>query len=117
MADGTEGINFKVTIHGGNKTNRKPSNFNPLTLKQLLKWIDDKPIITDAVKEELKKMASTFPQQALPKWQAAFPKYLAKARETLLKKDMFTNTQPIKEENAENQEEPRISEVSEDQES
>ena len=97
MADGTEGINFKVTIHG--KTNRQPSNLTPLTLRHLLKWIDEKPTLSDSLKEELKKMASTYPQQALPKWQAAFAKHLAKARAALSKRDMFINTiEPIKEE-------------------
>ena len=96
MTDG-EGINFKVTIRG--KSDRKPSNLNPLTLQKLFKWIDDKPAINVEIKEELKKMASTYPQQALTKWQLAFPKHLIKARETLANKDVFIIKPPRKEEN------------------
>lgn len=89
MADSTEGINFKLVTTGRVDVDaRKPSNFNVLTYTKLCRWIDEKSI-SQSLKDELKKMASTYPQQALPKWVKAFPKHLITAQDVLSKRDSF----------------------------
>ena len=93
--DNTEGINFKVITTGRPDVDgRKPCNFKPLTLRRLVEWIDAKPI-SFALKEELKKMASAYPEQALHKWQLAYQRHLAAAQQSLVGKDVYIVTSEL----------------------
>lgn len=90
----TEGINFKVSSMGREEVdNRPPCNLRPLTLSKLHAWIDGKSI-DSRLKEELKKSASKYPQQALSTWQKRYSKHLANAQNALMKKPV-TSIAPI----------------------
>ena len=70
-----ENLNFRI-ISG--VPDRIPNNFRILTIKELLRWIDEKDI-DEQVKEELKKMCSKYPQQALTNWKSNYNIHLRKA--------------------------------------
>ncbi len=76
--------NFKIKIKTGREEidNRRPCDFNNLTLKKLFSWIDSQQI-SSALKSELKRSASGFPHQALSSWQNNFEKHLSKAQARL----------------------------------
>lgn len=78
-----ESLGFKVVSMGRDEVDhRRPCNLRPLTLVKLCNWIDNKRI--DArLKVELKRMASTYPQQALATWQRLYSKHLATAQNML----------------------------------
>jgi type IV secretory pathway VirB9-like protein len=54
-------------------------------LEKLCAWIDNKRI-DSRLKEELKKSAATYPNQALYTWQKMYPQHLAKAQNMLKKR-------------------------------
>lgn len=83
----TEGFSFKITNMGKDET-RKPCNFNILNLKDLHNWINKKEI-EDALKEELKNMASRYPQQALVNWQSNYSRHLLVAKKKLKSKEVI----------------------------
>jgi hypothetical protein len=75
-----EGFNFKVLTMGRDEVDRrKPCNLNPLTLSKLFEWIESKSI-DHRLKEQLKKSASKYPQQALPVWQKNYSRHVAAAQ-------------------------------------
>jgi hypothetical protein len=79
----TENLGFKVVSMGREEIdNRRPCNLRPLTLAKLYDWIDSKRI-DSRLKEELKKSAGSYPQQALLTWQRTYAKHLAKAQNML----------------------------------
>jgi len=82
----TENLGFKVLTMGREEVDsRRPSNLRPLTLQKLQAWIDNKRI-DSRLKEELKKSAATYPQQALSTWQKMYSQHLAKAQNALRQK-------------------------------
>lgn len=85
-SNNTENLGFKVLTMGREEVDsRRPCNLRPLTLQKLYAWIDDKRI-DSRLKEELKKSAASYPQQALSTWQKMYSQHLAKAQNTLKKK-------------------------------
>lgn len=79
----TESVGFKVVTMGRDEIDsRSPSNLRPLTLAKLHEWIDAQPV-DDRMKEQLKKMAGSYPQQALSSWKKNYRKHLAKAQNLL----------------------------------
>lgn len=75
----TESIGFKVVTMGRDDVDsRLPTNLKSLTLANLLEWIDSQPI-DDRLKQELKKAASKYPQQALGSFKKNFRKHLTQA--------------------------------------
>lgn len=108
-----ENVSFKILTMGRDEVdNRRPSNLRPLTLPALHAWIESKQI-DSRVKEKLKKMASAYPQQALPSWVQNYNRHLAKAQKELKKTlDDEVQTAPIvelgDEERETNEEENRI---------
>lgn len=82
----TESVGFKVVTMGRDEIdNRSPSNLRPLTLAKLHEWIDAQPLDV-RMKEQLKKMAGSYPQQALGSWKKNYRKHLAKAQNFLKNK-------------------------------
>jgi hypothetical protein len=79
-----EGYKFKISV--GNEESKTPCDFSNLTLHKLTKWIDQQAV-SKQVKEELKKSASRFPHQALPKWRAGYLKHLSKAQAKVREKN------------------------------
>jgi len=76
-----DNFNFKVMTMGKEAVDkRKPCQLNHLDLASLFHWIDSKNV-EDRIKIELKKSASTYPQQALVHWQKNYTNHLAKAQE------------------------------------
>lgn len=76
-----EGMNFKVVTMGRPEVDeRQPCNFLPTTLRGLLAWIDAQSTLEEPVKQELKKMASAYPNQALSSFRRNFSRHLARAR-------------------------------------
>ena len=71
-----ENMGFQVKILDGNKK-RKPCDLQPLTLAKVIDWIEAKRL-DPKVKEELKKSAANYPQQALSNWQNNFSLHLEK---------------------------------------
>ena len=47
---------------------KPPTNLRPLNLKKLYLWIDAQTT-NERLREELKKSASSYPHQALARWQ------------------------------------------------
>jgi len=81
----TENIGFKVTTMGREEVDlRNPCNLQPITLKKLFNWIDSKTIDV-RLKIELKKSASSYPQQALGAWVKMYSRHLATAQKSLQK--------------------------------
>lgn len=80
-----EKMNFKL-LSTGDQLERKPCDFNILTIKELLKWIDEKDI-DEKVKEELKKKCSNYPQQALSNWKNNYNTHLTRAIKKIKKQD------------------------------
>jgi hypothetical protein len=80
-----EGVNFKVSMGNNESNNRSQSRFNSLTIKKLCDWIDSKPI-NSQLKEELKKSASSYPQQALSNWQKNYLTHLSTAQSFIQKR-------------------------------
>jgi hypothetical protein len=86
MTNSTEGVNFKVLTMGKSEIDRRqPSNLNVMNLKKVQSWIDAKPI-SDELKDELKKMASTWPDQALDFWVKSYSRHLENAQRNLTNK-------------------------------
>lgn len=81
----TESLGFKVSDMSNEKENRPKSNLRPMTLAKLHLWIDGLTIET-RLKEELKRMASQYPQQALSAFPKNYRTYLAKAQNNLKNK-------------------------------
>lgn len=82
----TENLGFKVLTMGREEVDgRRKSNLRPLTLEKLHAWIDNKRI-DSRLKEELKKSAAAYPQQALSTWQRMYSQHLAKAQNMLKKR-------------------------------
>lgn len=83
MTNSTEGVNFKVLTMGKSQIDqRQPSNLDVMTLKKLQAWIDAKPI-SDELKQELKKMASSYPDQALGFWVKSYSRNLEIAQRNM----------------------------------
>jgi hypothetical protein len=79
----TENLGFRILTMGREEVDaRRPCNLRPLTLEKLNAWIDAKRI-DSRLKEELKKSAASYPNQALFTWQKMYSKHLAKAQNTL----------------------------------
>lgn len=72
-----EGLNFRIHLIG--QANRVPCNLNPITLDKLINWIDKKEVEMP-VKEELKRMAGKYPENALPNWVKNYNRHLLKAK-------------------------------------
>lgn len=87
----TETFNFQIGAMGDQE--REPCNFNVLTLEKLYRWIDNQELIDEAVKEELKKKANTYPQSALPNFKKNFKLHLAKAQK-IVKNKIPLNSKP-----------------------
>ena len=82
----TESLGFKVVSMGREEVDsRRPCNLRPLTLAKLCAWIDAKRI-DSRLKEELKRMAATYPQQALSTWQRTYARHVATAQNMLREK-------------------------------
>lgn len=77
MNNSSESLNFKIRIMG--QQDRPPCNLRPLNLEKLLEWIDAKTV-EPAIKEELKRMAGSYPEAALTNWAKNYTKHLAKAK-------------------------------------
>lgn len=83
----TESVGFKVVTMGKDEIDcRAPCNLRPLTLAKLFDWIDAQPV-ENRMKEQLKKMAGSYPQQALGSWKKNYRKHLAKAQSFLKDKN------------------------------
>lgn len=98
--------NFKVKLitSGREEVDKRiPCNLNTLTLDKLYKWIDSQQT-NSLIKQELKKSASRFPQQALGAWQKNYIKHLSKAQAKLRNK--AKETQEIEEKEADSQRMP-----------
>lgn len=72
-----ESINFKIYTKGGEKT--IPQQYRQLTLEQLLNWID-KQNLSDKEKEDMKKIASKYPQQTLSSFKKNFRQHVSSYR-------------------------------------
>jgi len=82
----TENLGFKVLTMGREDFDaRKPCNLRPVTLANLHAWIDAKTIDV-RLKAELKKSASSYPQQALGMWLKMYSRHLATAQNALQNK-------------------------------
>ena len=78
----TESLGFKVSDMSNQNEDRPKSNLRPMTLAKLHLWIDGLQV--DArLKDELKRMSSQYPQQALGAFPKNYKKYLAKAQNNL----------------------------------
>ena len=79
-----EGLNFKVVTMGREDVdNRPPCNFRPMTMKRLLDYIEGN--VTDPlVREEVKKAAAMYPQQALASFKKNLNTHIARARKKLI---------------------------------
>lgn len=90
-ANNTENIGFKVSTMGREEVDlRNPCNLQPVTLAKLFNWIDSKSIDV-LLKVELKKSASSYPQQALGTWVKMYSRHLATAKKHLQKQKSIVN--------------------------
>ncbi len=77
----TEGFRFTVVTTGNaDVDSRKPTKLRHTTLDSLLRAIDAKSM-DEQVKEELKKMAKGYPEQALESWKKNFNLHVQRARQ------------------------------------
>lgn len=83
MAKNTgEGINFKIVVPNAAAEGRRPSPLFRMTLEKVHQWLDRKKL-EPRLTVQLKKMASTYPEQALENWVKNFRHHLTNARKTL----------------------------------
>ncbi len=81
-----ESLGFKVgTMSSDDDKKKRKCNLRPMSYAKLCAWIDNQSI-ENALKEELKRIAASYPQQALEVWPANYRKYLAKAQANLKNK-------------------------------
>ena len=77
----TEGFKFSVVTTGNaDVDSRKPTKLRHTTLDSLLRAIDGKQM-DEQVKEELKRMAKGYPEQALESWKKNFNLHVQRARQ------------------------------------
>ena len=77
----TEGFKFTVVSTGNaDVDSRKSTNLRHTTLDSMLRAIDAKSM-DEQVKEELKKMAKGYPEQALESWKKNFNLHVQRARQ------------------------------------
>lgn len=74
----TEGVNFKIVMPHGD-IDRLPCKLQTVTLEKVCRFIDEKEI-SPKIKAQLKKMAGTYPEQALENWVNNFSHHLTRAR-------------------------------------
>lgn len=89
----SEFINFNINAGNG----RKNKNYKNLTLKKLYAWIEEKKLEVK-ITEELKRMCSKYPHQALENWQMNYSKHLSQARKNVRSKNKNTNLPMTEEE-------------------
>mgnify|MGYP003335381198 CR=1 FL=1 len=84
-----EAENFKVKISTGNNDvdSRMPCDFRNITIKSVFKLIDSKDLPIE-IKEELKKMASKYPHQALDGFIKGMERNIVAAQKTVMKKQI-----------------------------
>lgn len=81
-----ESLGFKVgTMSNDDDKKKRKCNLRPMSYAKLCAWIDSQQIEKN-LKEELKRMAASYPQQALDVWPANYRKYLSKAQANLKNK-------------------------------
>lgn len=96
-----ENFNFKINNLADNrssKPNKKKEKrvLRPPTLKFIFDTIDKKDYDL-AIKEELKKSASSYPHHGLQRWIDNFDQFLAKARRDVRDKAIAESSQKIQE--------------------
>lgn len=77
-----EGFNFSVSNMSA--SGRKKSKLNTITLEKVNVWIENKNL-DKPIENELKIMASVYPQNALENWMKNFQLHLVRAREKFQK--------------------------------
>ena len=85
MADhAAESMKFKVVHSNKNGESPEARDFRIITLDRIFAWIDKKDY-DDAVKDELKKMVSKYPQNAYVNFGKNFQKHLGTAQKNARK--------------------------------
>lgn len=85
MADhAAESMKFKVVHTNKNGESPESKDFRIITLDKIFAWIDKKDY-DDAVKDELKKMVSKYPQNAYVNFGKNFQKHLGTAQKNARK--------------------------------
>jgi hypothetical protein len=79
-----ENLNFQVSA--GQDDSRQPCNFRIINIKTVNKTIDSKDL-NDKVKNRLKKMASSYPHQALEGFLRTLDKNIMIAQKEVIKEE------------------------------
>jgi len=79
-----ESMKFKVSHMGNDGNVNETRDFRTITLDKIHAWIDKKDY-DNALKEELKRMVGTYPQNAYVNFGKNFQKHLAKAQKNASK--------------------------------
>jgi len=96
----TESVNFKVGALGGSSNDdRQPCNLNRITLEKVFRWLDKRDLDAPTT-ARLKKMCSSYPEEALQNWLNNFTIHLSRAR------DYVTKNQPTNQKSEELTEKP-----------